>query len=80
MASGRNAQINGLYHAGKTGSVKYSEQDLARYPGYAATPKDSWFVGYTPRYAIGVWTGYDNLKMGLFPASDSSQRSFFIKT
>ncbi|WP_294759599.1 transglycosylase domain-containing protein [uncultured Lactobacillus sp.] len=71
--SGTNAQIRGLYHAGKTGSVKYSEQDLARYPAYATTPKDSWFVGYTPSYSIGVWTGYDNLKDGTI--SDVGQQS-----
>ncbi|WEV70173.1 transglycosylase domain-containing protein [Lactobacillus sp. ESL0785] len=62
--SGTSAKIPGLHQAGKTGSVKYSEQDLARYPAYAATPKDSWFVGYTPSYVMGVWTGYDNLKDG----------------
>lgn len=62
--SGTNAQIKGLYHAGKTGSVKYSEQELASYPSYGATPKDSWFVGYTQSYSIGIWTGYDNLKDG----------------
>ena len=62
--SGRNAQIRGLYHAGKTGSVKYSDEELAHYPGYGATPKDSWFVGYTQSYSMGVWTGYDNLKDG----------------
>ena len=77
--SGRNAQINGLYHAGKTGSVKYSEQDLARYPGYAATPKDSWFVGYTPRYAIGVWTGYDNLKDGTISGIGQQSAQLFYK-
>lgn len=62
--SGTNAQIKGLYHAGKTGSVKYSNEELARYPAYGATPKDSWFVGYTQNYSIGIWTGYDNLKDG----------------
>ncbi|WEV44475.1 transglycosylase domain-containing protein [Lactobacillus sp. ESL0684] len=62
--SGTSAKIPGLHQAGKTGSVKYSDQDLARYPGYASTPKDSWFVGYTQSYSMGVWTGYDNLKDG----------------
>ncbi|MDF7668334.1 transglycosylase domain-containing protein [Lactobacillus sp. ESL0703] len=62
--SGTSAKIDGLHQAGKTGSVKYSDQDLARYPGYASTPKDSWFVGYTQSYVMGVWTGYDNLKDG----------------
>ena len=77
--SGTNAQIRGLYHAGKTGSVKYSEQDLARYPAYAATPKDSWFVGYTPSYSIGVWTGYDNLKDGTISGIGQQSAQLFYK-
>lgn len=62
--SGTNAKIPDLYQAGKTGTVKYSDEDLAKYPGYNSTPKDSWFVGYTRSYTIGIWTGYDNLKDG----------------
>ena len=62
--SGTNAKIADLYQAGKTGTVKYSEQDLDKYPSYNSTPKDSWFVGYTRSYVMGVWTGYDNLKDG----------------
>ena len=77
--SGTNAQIRGLHHAGKTGSVKYSEQDLARYPAYAATPKDSWFVGYTPSYSIGVWTGYDNLKDGTISGIGQQSAQLFYK-
>ncbi|KJY56034.1 Penicillin binding protein 1A [Lactobacillus kullabergensis] len=77
--SGTNAQIRGLYQAGKTGSVKYSEQDLARYPAYATTPKDSWFVGYTPSYSIGVWTGYDNLKDGTISGVGQQSAQLFYK-
>ncbi|GMM18697.1 PBP1A family penicillin-binding protein [Lactobacillus amylovorus] len=62
--SGTNAKIANLHQAGKTGTVKYSDEDLAKYPGYNSTPKDSWFVGYTRSYVMGVWTGYDNLKDG----------------
>lgn len=62
--SGTSAKISGLYQAGKTGTVKYSDEELVRYPTYASTPKDSWFVGYTKSYVMGVWTGYDNLKDG----------------
>ena len=62
--SGTKAQIPDLYQAGKTGSVKYSDEEMAKYPAYAATPKDSWFVGYTRSYVVGIWTGYDNLKDG----------------
>lgn len=62
--SGTSAKIADLYQAGKTGTVKYSDEDLAKYPSYNSTPKDSWFVGYTRSYVMGVWTGYDNLKDG----------------
>lgn len=78
--SGTNAQIKGLFQAGKTGSVKYSEQDLARYPGYSSTPKDSWFVGYTQSYSIGIWTGYDNLKDGTISGIGQQSAQLFYKS
>ncbi|QNQ82300.1 PBP1A family penicillin-binding protein [Lactobacillus sp. PV012] len=62
--SGTAARIDNLYEAGKTGTVKYSEDDLVKYPQYANSPKDAWFVGYTKLYSMGIWTGYDNLKDG----------------
>lgn len=62
--SGKDAMINNVYQAGKTGTVKYSDGELAQYPSYDGTPKDSWFVGYSPDYCMGVWTGYDKLSDG----------------
>ncbi|QNQ82961.1 penicillin-binding protein (plasmid) [Lactobacillus sp. PV037] len=62
--SGTQAQIPGLIQAGKTGTVKYSDEELRQYPSYNDTPKDSWFVGYTPQDVVSIWTGYDNLKDG----------------
>ncbi|MBT8895274.1 penicillin-binding protein [Lactobacillus delbrueckii subsp. bulgaricus] len=62
--TGTTAKVSGIYEAGKTGTVKYSDSDLVKYPSYSSTPKDSWFVGYTKQYSIGIWTGYDNLKDG----------------
>ncbi|GHV98952.1 penicillin-binding protein 1A [Lactobacillus nasalidis] len=62
--TGTSAKVSGVYEAGKTGTVKYSDSDLVKYPSYSSTPKDSWFVGYTKQYSIGIWTGYDNLKDG----------------
>lgn len=62
--SGTTAAIPGIYQAGKTGSVKYSDSDLVKYPSYRGTPKDAWFNGYTKQYSMSVWTGYDQLKDG----------------
>ena len=62
--TGKSAKVDGLYEAGKTGTVKYSDEDLVKYPQYANSPKDAWFVGYTKLFSIGIWTGYDNLKDG----------------
>ena len=49
-----DAKIDGINQAGKPGGAD----------GGASMPKDAltdaWFVGYTPTYTVGVWTGYDN--------------------
>ena len=49
-----DAKIDGINQAGKTGAAD----------GGSGMPKDAltdaWFVGYTPQYTVGVWTGYDN--------------------
>lgn len=62
--SGTKAKIGDLIQAGKTGTVKYSDGEIKKYPSYEGTPKDSWFVGYTRSYVMSVWTGYDNLADG----------------
>ena len=42
------AKLNGMTAAGKTGST---QENI-----------DKWFVGFTPYYVGGVWTGYDERK------------------
>ncbi|GAA3636359.1 PBP1A family penicillin-binding protein [Lactobacillus hamsteri] len=78
--SGKNAKIDDLYQAGKTGTVKYSDEDLAKYPAYNSTPKDSWFVGYTRSYVMGVWTGYDNLKDGTISGVGQNSAQLMYKS
>lgn len=78
--SGTQAKINNLYQAGKTGTVKYSDEELAKYPSYASTPKDSWFIGYTRSYVMGVWTGYDNLKDGSIGGVGQNSAQLFYKS
>lgn len=57
-----NAAADGLVQAGKTGTANYTEDDLAKMGASASSSiaPDSTFVGYTPNYAVSVWTGYKN--------------------
>jgi len=41
-----NADVDGIRCAGKTGT--------------STGDQDVWFIGYTSRYTVGVWTGYDD--------------------
>lgn len=77
--SGTQAQIRNLYQAGKTGTVKYSDDELKSYPSYRNTPKDSWFVGYTRSYVMSVWTGYDNLSEGTIKGNGQNAAQLLYK-
>lgn len=61
--SGTNAAILGIYQAGKTGTSNYADNEIGKLTKNAysniVTP-DELFVGYTPEYAMAVWTGYSN--------------------
>lgn len=55
------SDIEGLYHAGKTGTTNYTNEQLAGLgldsSTYAAP--DGWYAGMTPQYAFAGWIGYD---------------------
>lgn len=57
-----NAQIAGLYQAGKTGTSNYTDDEYAKLGISSGVYPDILFAGYTPNYSISVWTGY-NKKM-----------------
>lgn len=57
--TGSAAKVSGLYEAGKTGSVNYSDEEIAQNPSLKGLDKDSWFTGYTRNRVISVWSGYD---------------------
>lgn len=61
---GMNAKVANIYEAGKTGTVKYSDAELEKYPSYEGTPKDAWFSGYTKQFAMSIWTGFDQISDG----------------
>ncbi|EME3565533.1 TPA: PBP1A family penicillin-binding protein [Enterococcus faecium] len=60
--TGTNAQIAGLYQAGKTGTSNYTDEEYAKLGISSGVYPDILFAGYTPNYSISVWTGY-NKKM-----------------
>ncbi|HFH9443443.1 TPA: PBP1A family penicillin-binding protein [Enterococcus faecium] len=60
--TGTNAQIAGLYQAGKTGTSNYTDDEYAKLGISSGVYPDILFAGYTPNYSISVWTGY-NKKM-----------------
>ncbi|MGX4763421.1 transglycosylase domain-containing protein [Holzapfeliella sp. JNUCC 72] len=76
---GSSAYISGLSQAGKTGTVQYSQEELAKYPSYASTPKDSWFSGYSKNYVMSVWTGYDNIGDGTIRGTESNSAQLLYR-
>ncbi|MGX6970941.1 PBP1A family penicillin-binding protein [Vagococcus bubulae] len=56
--TGNPAQINGIVQAGKTGTSNYDDDVLYKVKGEGSP--DITFVGYTPKYSLAVWTGYDD--------------------
>ena len=56
--TGTQAQINGVVQAGKTGTSNYDDDVLYKVKGEGSP--DITFVGYTPKYSLAVWTGYDD--------------------
>lgn len=60
--TGTNAQIAGLYQAGKTGTSNYTDDEYAKLGISSGVYPDILFAGYTPNYSFSVWTGY-NKKM-----------------
>jgi penicillin-binding protein 1A len=55
-ATAPDAQIDGLHQAGKSGLNGY-DAELTNHPDRAI--QDSWFTGYTKKYSLAIWTGYD---------------------
>lgn len=67
--TGTNALIDGLYQAGKTGTSNYTDDELEKIGQTQGVYPDITFVGYTPQYALSVWTGYNKK---LTPITDAS--------
>lgn len=78
-ATGKEAAINWLDFAGKTGTSNYTEQELNDYNLDSSSAPDVWFAGYSTQYSISVWSGYPTRQVGIDTASDErllAQRLF----
>ncbi|HVR28184.1 MAG TPA: PBP1A family penicillin-binding protein [Thermoanaerobaculia bacterium] len=51
--------LRGVIQRGTGGSAASLGLDLAGKTGTTDSYTDAWFVGYTPRYTLLVWVGYD---------------------
>ncbi|WP_018660338.1 transglycosylase domain-containing protein [Heyndrickxia acidiproducens] len=58
--TGTSANVPGLIEAGKTGTTNFSDEDLTKYGILSSSVPDAWFTGYTTRYSLSVWTGYES--------------------
>jgi membrane peptidoglycan carboxypeptidase len=56
--------VNGVNYAGKSGTTNLSKEDLAYWGLPSKAVSDLWAVGYTDKYTIATWYGYDTLKDG----------------
>lgn len=51
--------LEGVVDRGTAASIKKIDLDLAGKTGTTDDYSDAWFAGFTPRYAILTWVGYD---------------------
>ena len=56
--------VNGVTYAGKSGTTNLSQEDLSYWGLGSSAVADLWAVGYTDKYTIATWYGYDTLKDG----------------
>ncbi len=54
--------------------------DVAGKTGTSSNNEDKWFIGYTPSYVCGVWTGYDIPKPMYYTLNPSSKIFDIIMT
>lgn len=56
------AKLDGIPNAGKTGTTNYTAEQLRQLGLDASTyaAPDGWFAGFTTKYAMVTWVGYDN--------------------
>ena len=64
VAKANRYYINGATYALKSGTTNLSKEDLEYWKLTNRAVADLWAVGYTDKYSIAVWHGYESLKDG----------------
>lgn len=59
QSSLEKTKLNGLFNS-NSAAAKLSRLPAAGKSGTTNSYNDLWFVGYSPYYTIGVWSGYDD--------------------
>ena len=75
--TGTYAQIPSLFQAGKTGTSNYTDDELAKIPHSSTIEPDVMFTGYTPHYALSIWTGYDDRMTPITTASENTAQFIY---
>ncbi|RBP89022.1 penicillin-binding protein 1A [Cytobacillus firmus] len=70
--TGRQADVQGLPVAGKTGTTNYTDEQEQEWGIPGGAVPDAWFAGYTTNYTAAVWTGYQDRK-NYIPAGDEQK-------
>jgi penicillin-binding protein 1A len=63
---GAQANVPGLYVAGKTGTTNFPVEVRQQHNIPEGGVPDVWMVGYTHEFTLAIWTGYESLTEGRF--------------
>ena len=74
------ARIYGMQVAAKTGTTNFDDRTIKAYNLASNATKDYWIVGYTPKYAMGLWYGYDKITDGHNVPADNSRKDTIFRT
>ncbi|EUJ24553.1 penicillin-binding protein [Listeria grandensis FSL F6-0971] len=79
QGTGTRANIPGWNIAGKTGTTNYDENVRIKNGIPSDGTPDSWFVGYSPRYTVSIWTGYDEPNKYYLSPSETRIAAYMFK-
>lgn len=66
VLKGSEYDLENSYLSSKTGQSNYDYKTRMKYNIPYDSTKDSWIIGYTNEITVGVWVGYDDIKMGYY--------------